>query len=390
MSSTDGTDVPFLDLKAQSAEVRDRVIAGWQTALETGDFIGGAQVDAFEREYADYIGVENVIGVGNGTDAIELALRALGVAAGDEIILPANTFVATAEAVWRVGARPVLVDVDPVNLLIDPAGVGAAITEKTAGIIPVHLYGQVAPVEAIEALPEVISRGIPIIEDAAQSQGARSPRGRAGALGRIAATSFYPGKNLGAAGDGGAVLTDDRELASVVRNLAAHGSSTKYVHDRPGFNSRLDAVQAIVLRAKLARLEGWNARRRAAAAGYAELLAPLAETGVITLPNPRAGNTDVWHLYVVQVSDRDRVVAELNAAGIGAAVHYPTPVHLTTAFSYLGYPAGSFPVSEGAAQRILSLPMFPHLTREQQEHVVEALEVALTDAETLELVGEAG
>lgn len=380
MSAQDGGGVPFLDLRAQSAEIREEVLAGWTAALDSAGFIGGPQVDAFEREYAEYIGVEHVIGVGNGTDAIELALRALGVGAGDEVILPANTFVATAEAVWRIGARPVLVDVDPMHLLIDPARIEAAITGRTAAIIPVHLYGQVAPVEAIEALPTVAARGIPIVEDAAQSQGASSLRGRAGALGRIAATSFYPGKNLGAGGDGGAVLTNDTELASVVRNLAAHGSTVKYVHDRPGFNSRLDAVQAVVLRAKLARLDGWNAARRAAADSYAELLAPLAAAGLVELPSSRAGSIDVWHLYVVQVADRDRVVAELGAAGIGVAIHYPTPVHTTEAFAYLGYPVGSFPVSEAAADRILSLPMFPHLTREQQGRVADVLAAALRPA----------
>lgn len=389
MSAAEHSGVPFLDLKAQSAEIRDEVLAGWEAALDSAGFIGGAQVNAFEREYAEYIGVEHVIGVGNGTDAIELALRALGVVAGDEVIMPANTFVATAEAVWRVGARPVLVDVDPVHLLIDPGKIEAAITDRTAAIIPVHLYGQVAPVEAIESLPSVVARGIPIVEDAAQSQGAYSLRGRAGALGRIAATSFYPGKNLGAAGDGGAVLTDDPALASVVRNLAAHGSTVKYVHDRPGVNSRLDAVQAIVLRAKLARLEDWNIARRAAAAAYAELLTPLADAGLLTLPSSRAGNTDVWHLYVVQADERDRVVAELNAAGVGAAIHYPTPVHLTEAFSYLGCAAGAFPVAEAAAGRILSLPMFPHLAREQQERVAEALGVALRQGAISALLEEA-
>ncbi|AYG03190.1 DegT/DnrJ/EryC1/StrS family aminotransferase [Gryllotalpicola protaetiae] len=380
MSTPTAAGVPFLDLRAQSAEIRDEVLAGWTAVLDSAGFIGGPQVEAFEREYAEYIGVEHCIGVGNGTDAIELALRALGVGSGDEVIIPANTFVATAEAVWRTGARPVLVDVDAAHLLIDPAKVEAAITEKTAAIIPVHLYGQVAPVEAIEVIPAVVSRAIPIVEDAAQSQGAHSLRGRAGAMGRIAATSFYPGKNLGAAGDAGAVLTNDSELASIVRNLAAHGSSKKYVHDRPGFNSRLDAMQAVVLRAKLKRLEDWNIARRAIAANYGRLLAPLADSRVLTLPSSRAGSTDVWHLYVVQADDRDRVLADLNAAGIGAAIHYPTPVHLTGAFAHLGYGAGSFPVVEAAADSILSLPMFPHLSEVSLGRVVDALAVVLERA----------
>jgi dTDP-4-amino-4,6-dideoxygalactose transaminase len=369
--------VPFLDLKLQSAEIRQEVLAAWADVLDSAGFIGGPHVAAFEADFASYIGVDHCVGVGNGTDAIELALRALGVGPGDEAILPANTFVATAEAVWRVGARPVLVDVDPDQLLIDVAAVEQAITEKTAVIIPVHLYGQVAPVERIVALPQVRARNIPVLEDAAQSQGAQSQAGRAGALGRIAATSFYPGKNLGAAGDAGAVLTDDRELADAVRTIAAHGSAVKYVHERPGFNSRLDAVQAVVLRAKLARLEGWNQLRRDAASRYAELLSEPAERGAVTLPSSRRGNLDVWHLYVIQVEDRDRVVAELNGRGIGAAIHYPTPVHLTEAFAYLGYRAGDFPVTESAATRILSLPMFPQLTPDEQAVVAATLTSAL-------------
>lgn len=380
MSRGEPTGVPFLDLRAQSAEIRDEVLAGWAEVLDGAGFVGGPHVAAFERDFAAYIGVEHCVGVGNGTDAIELALRALGVGHGAEVILPANTFVATAEAVWRVGARPVLVDVDPASLLIDPAEVAGAITARTAAIIPVHLYGQTAPVEAVAALAEVARRGIPIVEDAAQSQGAWSAAGRAGALGTIAATSFYPGKNLGAAGDAGAVLTNDAELASVVRNLAAHGSSVKYVHDRPGINSRLDAVQAVVLRAKLARLEGWNEARRAAARRYAELLAPLAEAGRVVLPVARPGNVDVWHLFVVRLGERDRVAAELGVAGVGVGIHYPTPVHLTAAFAYLGHRPGDFPVAEEAAGRILSLPMFPHLDERQARAVAAALEAAVSPA----------
>lgn len=361
--------VPFLDLAAQQAEVADEVLPVWEAQLRGAAFIGGAEVEAFEREYAGYIGVDHVVGVSNGTDALELAYRAIGVQAGDELIMPANTFIATAEAASRIGAVPVFVDVDDEYLLIDPDAVEAAITPRTRAIVPVHLFGQTAPMGHITALAQ--RHGLTVIEDAAQSQGASSTAGRAGTLGRVAATSFYPGKNLGAAGDAGAVMTDDAEIAAVVRNLAAHGSSVKYVHDRVGMNARLDAIQATVLRAKLRRLEGWNAARRAAAARYAELLAGVEG---VRLPSVRPGNTDVWHLYVVRVDERDRVLADLGAAGIGAGIHYPTVVPLAEAYASLGYRAGQFPVAEAAADRILSLPMGPHLTEEQQGAVAQVLQ----------------
>lgn len=361
-------DVPFVDLASQQAEVAEEVLPTWQAQFRDGDFVGGAEVTAFEREYADYIGVSHVVGVSNGTDALELAYRAAGIGPGDEVILPANTFVATAEAASRIGARPVLVDVDDDHLLIDPDAVAAAISPRTRAIVPVHLYGQTAPVRA---LTEIADRhGIVVVEDAAQAQGAASSEGRAGTLGRVAATSFYPGKNLGAAGDAGAVLTDDPALASRVRRLASHGSSVKYVHEDIGMNARLDAVQAVVLRAKLRRLERWNAARRAAADRYTELLAGI--DGVRT-PVVRPGNVDVWHLYVVRVEGRDAVARELAAAGVGTGIHYPTPVHLTPAYAGLGYRRGQFPVAETAADRLLSLPMFPHLTEVQQSHVAAVL-----------------
>ena len=360
--------VPFLDLAAQSAEVADEVLPVWRAQFDGASFIGGPEVAAFEQEYAAYVGVAHCVGVGNGTDALELALRAAGVTAGDEVIVPVNTFIATAEAASRIGARPVFVDVDAEHLLIDPGAVEAAVTTRTRAIVPVHLYGQTAAVEDLRSIAE--RHDIVLVEDAAQSQGAASAAGRAGALGRIAATSFYPGKNLGAAGDAGAVLTDDARLADLVRNVAAHGSSVKYRHDRVGFNSRLDAVQAPVLRAKLRRLDGWNKARAEAAARYGEL---LADVDAVRTPVTRPGNVDVWHLYVVQVKERDRVLSELLAAGIGAALHYPTPLHLTDAYSALGHRPGEFPVAEAAAARILSLPMFPHLTEAQQVAVVGAL-----------------
>lgn len=360
--------VPFLDLAAQQAEVVDEVLSVWRRQLTDASFIGGPEVDAFEQEYAEYIGVRHVIGVSNGTDALELAYRAIGVQPGDELIMPANTFIATAEAASRLGAVPVFVDVDDEHLLMDPDAVDAAVTPRTRAVVPVHLFGQTAPMERITALAD--RHGLAVVEDAAQAQGALSVAGRAGTLGRVAATSFYPGKNLGAAGDAGAVLTDDDGIAAIVRNLGAHGSSVKYVHDRVGMNARLDAVQATVLRAKLRRLERWNEARRAAAARYRELLHDVAG---VRLPVVRPGNIDVWHLYVVRVEERDRVLAELGGEGIGAGIHYPTVVPLTEAYASLGYRAGQFPVAEAAADRILSLPMFPHLTAKQQERVADAV-----------------
>ncbi|WP_248580523.1 DegT/DnrJ/EryC1/StrS family aminotransferase [Nocardioides sp. InS609-2] len=361
-------NVAFVDLKAQHAEIADEVRAGIEDVFARTAFIGGPEVTAFEDEYAGYVGARHCIGVANGTDALELALRAVGVTPGGEVVLPANTFIATAEAVSRIGAAPVLVDVDDDHLLIDAAAVEQAITSRTQAVVPVHLFGQTAVVELLE--PLCAAAGISIVEDAAQSQGARRHGRAAGTLGLVAGTSFYPGKNLGAAGDAGAVTTDDAGVADRVRLLGAHGSPTKYVHDVIGVNSRLDTVQAVYLRAKLSRLEKWNQLRREAAARYDELLSGIP--GVRT-PRVLPGNEPVWHLYVVRVAERDRVLAGLTAAGIGAGIHYPTPVHLTDAYAGLEQGPGSFPVSERAAGQVLSLPMHPHLTSEQQEYVAATL-----------------
>ncbi|MBW4716996.1 DegT/DnrJ/EryC1/StrS family aminotransferase [Saccharothrix obliqua] len=357
-------EVPLVDLRAQHAQVAEEVADGWAEVLKTTAFINGRQVAEFEAAFAAYQEVPHCVGVGNGTDAVELALRALDIGPGDECVLPANTFIATAEAVVRAGATPVLVDCVAETGLIDPTLVADAITPRTRAILPVHLYGQAAPVE------ELRSFGVPVVEDAAQAQGARRHGVAVGGLGDIAATSFYPGKNLGAYGDGGAVLTRSDELAATVRLLREHGSPRKYEHTVVGFNSRLDTLQAVVLSAKLRRLEGWNEQRRAAATRYTELLSGVA--GVAT-PVVLAGNLPVWHLYVVRVPDRDRVLKALHEAGIGAGVHYPTPVHLTDAFVSLGHAEGDFPVSEGLADEIISLPLFPEITAAQQERVVTAL-----------------
>ncbi|WP_235038171.1 DegT/DnrJ/EryC1/StrS aminotransferase family protein [Microbacterium sp. 18062] len=363
--------VPFLDLAAQSAEIAAEVLPAWRRLFEAAQFVGGEEVASFEREFADFVGVAWAVGVANGTDALELAYRAVGVGAGDEVIVPANTFIATAEAASRIGAIPVPVDVDPEHLLIDPAAVEVAITDRTRAIVPVHLYGQVAPIEALEPLAR--AAGIPIVEDGAQSQGALRHGRAAGSLGTIAATSFYPGKNLGASGDGGAVTTDDEELARRVRVLANHGSEVKYRHEVVGVNSRLDPIHAVTLRAKLRRLRAWNALRQDAARRYAQLLADIP--GVAT-PRSLDGNSDVWHLYVIRVADRDRVLAHLAAAGVAAALHYPEPWYSSAAYAHLGHRPGVCPIAERAAGEILSLPMFPHLTPEQQQLVADSLRSA--------------
>ncbi len=365
-------EVPLVDLGWQHDEVAEQVQQGFAAVLASGAYVGGPDVRQFEREYAAWSGVGHCVGVANGTDALELALRACDVGRGDEVVLPANTFVATAEAVVRAGAVPVLADVDERCLLLDPESVEAVIGPRTRALLPVHLFGQTAPVEQLWHL--VDERGLVVVEDAAQSQGATRFGRPAGALGRVAATSFYPGKNLGAYGDAGGVLTDDDDVARRVRLLGNHGSSVKYQHDELGFNSRMDTLQAVVLRAKLTRLAQWNILRRAAADRYDELLGDVAG---VRLPGRLPGNVDVWHLYVVRVPDRDAVLVRLAAAGVGAGVHYPVPVHLQPAFRSLGKGPGTFPVAEAAAQQILSLPLFPGITVEQQDRVAYALRAAL-------------
>jgi dTDP-4-amino-4,6-dideoxygalactose transaminase len=367
------TSIPLVDLGAQHAAVADEIAEGWREVLARTSFIAGPQVAAFESEYAAFIGTRHCVGMANGTDAIEVALRALGVDRGDECILPANTFIATAEAVCRAGATPVLVDcADDGTYLIDADAVEAAMTSRTRAIIPVHIYGQAAPVEQL--LPLAGKIGAWVVEDAAQSQGARRGDRSAGALGDAAATSFYPGKNLGAYGDAGAVLTDSDELAARMRMIRDHGSRQKYEHEVIGLNSRLDTLQAVVLSAKLRRLARWNALRQAAAERYDALLSQVEE---VIRPCVLDGNEHVWHLYVVRVPDRDRVLKELHAASIGAGIHYPVPIHLTPAFAGLGYTEGAFPVAERVACEILSLPLFPEITPSQQERVVSVLIAAI-------------
>lgn len=367
---TEHQSVPLVDLAAQQVEVHEEVMAELGDVFTRASFIGGSAVQEFEQAYAGFIGSQHCVGVANGTDALELALRAGGVTAGGEVILPANTFIATAEAVSRIGANPVPVDVDPEYLLIDPDAVADALTPRTQAIVPVHLFGQTAFMERLQPLADF--SGSVIIEDAAQSQGATRHGKSAGTFGLAAGTSFYPGKNLGAAGDAGGVLTDDEDVASRVRLLGAHGSAHKYRHDAIGMNSRLDTVQAVVLKAKLKKLADWNQRRRDAATRYTTLLNGLSG---VELPTEAPGNVDVWHLYVVRVNDRDSVLERLHSVGVQAGIHYPVPVHRSGA--YASHTPGSFPVAEAAAGRILSLPLFPHITVVQQEYVAEQLEWAL-------------
>jgi dTDP-4-amino-4,6-dideoxygalactose transaminase len=364
--------VPFVDLKIQHAAIADEVSTGITAVLDHQGFILGPEVKAFETEFARYCTVGHALGVANGTDALELALRAIGIGVGDEVILPTNTFVATAEAVVRTGATIVLVDNDA-NFLIDPAAVAESVTTKTRAVMAVHLYGQTAPVEVLRSL---LGPNIAIVEDAAQSQGATRHGHRAGSLGDIAATSFYPGKNLGAYGDAGAVMTDSDEFAERVAALRNHGGQKRYEHGVVGVNSRMDSVQAVVLSAKLTHLDAWNAERRAAAALYDALL--FDQLSVIT-PNTAPGNEHVFHLYVVRVPARSRnaIIERLGAEGIGTGIHYPAPIHRLPAFAGFDLARGSFPLAEAYAAEILSLPIFPGITRAQQECVVDKLIQAL-------------
>ena len=364
--------IPLVDLKAQREEIAHLVEPGFADVLENCSFIGGPAVGEFEQRFAEYCGTAHCVGVANGTDAIEIALRALDIGHGDDVIIPANTFIATAEAVDRAGANVVLVDCTVDTLLIDPAAVADRITDATRAVIGVDLYGQIAP---FEALSQVIgSKQIVLVEDAAQSQGATRHGAGIGNGVSAAATSFYPGKNLGAYGDAGAIVTNDPALEAKARAIGGHGGVRRYEHDVIGFNSRLDTLQAVVLSAKLEKLDAWNKQRRLAADRYHEMLQD--DDRVVRLATDDA-NVHVWHLYVVRVPERDRVLTELQAQGIGAGIHYPHPVHRTGAFAPLGHTRGDFPVAEAAADSLLSLPIYPHITEEQQERVVAALRSAL-------------
>lgn len=362
----------FVDLVAQHNEVAPQVLDAMQRVMDECCFIDGADVREFEASWAAYCEVAHAVGVSNGTDALELALRAAGIEVGDEVVVPANTFIATAGAVARIGARPVFVDCDPTHLLIDPAQLASAVTPRTRAVLPVHLYGQLAPMDEVMAVAG--AAGLQVIEDAAQAHGASHAGRKAGSWGLAASFSFYPGKNLGAYGDAGAVATNSSGIADSIEALRNHGSRARYDHPVTGFNCRLDTLQAVVLKAKLSQLDRWNEARRTAAARYDRMLSDVP--GVIR-PSTRNGNDHVWHLYVVRVPERDRLLATMQAAGIPVAIHYPTPLHLVGAFARLNYGPGDFPVAEKACSEILSLPMHPHLTEAQQARVVDALAAAL-------------
>ena len=350
------SEIRFVDLGALHREIAPEVATAWDDVLASSAFIGGKHVDRFEQAWAAYIGVGHAIGVGNGTDALSLILRGLGIGAGDEVIVPANTFIATPAAVLDVGAVPVFVDVDPNTLLVTAAHIEAAVTTRTAAVMVVHLFGQPADMDAIGAV--AARHGIAVVEDAAQAHGA-TWRGRpAGSLGTAAGFSFYPGKNLGAYGDGGAVVTDDAELAWRIRSWASHGRAelTRYEYERPGVNSRLDNLQAAVLEAKLAHLARWNDRRCAIAARYAEHF----EATPVRLVDQHPDARSVHHLFVIQVADRDRLAKGLAEQGIATGIHYPVPCHAHP--PYQPYARSPLPVTETAARDMLSLPMHPHLS----------------------------
>jgi dTDP-4-amino-4,6-dideoxygalactose transaminase len=368
------TTVPFVDLAAQRAELGPELRRACLAALNRGDYVLGADVAAFEHEWAAWCGVRHAVGVDSGTSALELGLRACGVGRGDEVITAANTFVATVFAILHAGARPVLVDVDPVTYTVDLDQVKAAITPRTRAIVPVHLYGQLADVIELRSLAR--REELMLIEDACQAHGAREAGRFAGAFGDAAAFSFYPSKNLGAHGDAGILVTDDDGVAERARLSRNYGQRFKYRSDIVGHNHRLDTLQAAMLRIKLPRLHGWNRARRQHAAAYGAALEGLP----LVRPAVRSGVEAVWHLYVIRVPERDAVRKALAAEGIETGVHYPVPVHLQPACSDLGYRRGRFPVTERLAQEIVSLPMYPELPTHAIDRVAGVLEAVLAGA----------
>jgi dTDP-4-amino-4,6-dideoxygalactose transaminase len=359
--------VPFVDLGAQQSALAEELGAVFDDALLRTDWILGNDLEAFEREFAAYSQAGFGVGTDSGLSAIELILRVAGIGPGDEVITAANTFVATLFAISHTGATPVLVDIDPTTYNVDPIQVDAAVTVRTRAIIPVHLYGQPADMDALREIAE--RRDLFLLEDACQAHGARYKGRRAGSLGHAAAFSFYPSKNLGAFGDGGMAITDDPELRDNLLSLRNYGQTEKYLHERKAFNRRLDTLQAAILRVKLSRLDFWNERRREHAAAYARLL----DGGAVGIPRVPSGVEPVWHLYVIRVHGRDRIRSSLAKQNIQTGIHYPTPAHLQPAYDDLGYRRGSFPVTEAVADEILSLPMYPELDPAQIERVCEKL-----------------
>ncbi|MGB9589794.1 MAG: DegT/DnrJ/EryC1/StrS family aminotransferase [candidate division WOR-3 bacterium] len=358
--------IPLLDLKRQYASLDKEINEALVRVAASGNYVLGPEVKAFEEEFARYVGVKHAVGVGNGTDALRMALKALDVGPGDEVITVPFTFVATAEAIAELGARPVFVDINPKTFNMEPDLVEKAITPRTKGILPVHLYGQVADTDTLGRICE--DHGLFMLEDAAQAAGSARNGRKAGSIGTSAIFSFYPTKNLSAIGDGGMITTNDSEMAERLRYLRVHGSARKYEHSELGYNSRLDEIQAAVLRVRLPHLDTWNARRREIASIYNAELAGLVET-----PFVEPGCEHTYHQYTIIADRRDELSAFLKERGIGSAIHYPLPLHLQPAFAYLGYKPGDFPVSESMAKRVISLPVFPELSDQEVLEVARAI-----------------
>ncbi len=366
------TPVPFLDLKAQFQTVREDVLAALAEVAESTAFVLGPKVQAFEEAFADYIGARHCVAVNSGTSALHLALLGAGVGPGDEVITVPMTFIATSWAISYIGATPRYVDVDPQTLTMDVAQVRGAITSKTKAILPVHLYGQPADVEPLLEIAN--AHGLSLVEDVAQAHGAKYHGRSAGSIGQSGCFSFYPGKNLGAYGEGGAITTSDDAIAERLRALRDHAQSQRYHHNEIGFNYRMDAFQGAVLEIKLKHLEAWTEARRRLAERYRELLADLP----LQLPREALGRRHVWHLFVVRHPQRDRLRAALAEDGVQTGLHYPIPLHLQQAYAHLGHRRGDFPVTEAISDECLSLPLFPEMTDAQQDLVVASLRRALS------------
>lgn len=364
-------NVPFVDLKAQYQSIKKEVDDAVARVISQTAFVGGKFLKTFEEQFAEYIGAKYCIGCGNGTDALEITLRSLGIKSGDEVIVPTNSFIATSEAVTNVGGRVVFVDNHPTLYTIDPTKIEAKITKKTKAILPVHLYGLPAEMDEIMAIAK--KHGLKVLEDVAQAHGAVYRGKKVGTFGDAACFSFYPGKNLGAYGDGGAIVTSSEEIAKQTRMLANHGRLGKYDHEFEGRNSRLDGLQAAILAAKLPHLDSWLNARSHNAKRYIELLKDCD----VQVPEIPSYSHHVFHLFVIQVDNREEVQKSLKAEGIDSGVHYPIALPMLQAYKYLGHKPVDFPVSFGAMNRLLSLPMFPELTEEQIRHVVSTLAKAL-------------
>jgi dTDP-4-amino-4,6-dideoxygalactose transaminase len=367
LGDTDIEAVPYLDLSAQYHAIRTEVLTALDEICKSSKFAQGPATADFEAKFAAYCGVEHCVTVNGGTSALHLALRSLDIGPGDEVITVAMTFIGTAWPISYVGATPVFVDIDPARRTICPDKLEAAITPRTKAIVPVHLYGMPAEMHRIKAIAQ--QRGLPVIEDAAQAHGARYCTKRVGQFGQIACFSFYPSKNLGAYGEGGALATNDRSVAQRARSLRDHAQSQKYLHDELGYNYRMDSFQAAVLAIKLKRLDAWNAARANLAAYYTQLL----KNSSYKLPMTPSDSECVWHCYVIESPERDRVRRILDDAGIETAIHYPVPVHLQKAYAHLGYKQGDLPVTEELCRRCLSLPIYPELSKEKISRVASVL-----------------